>query len=275
MVSADPSDLETIRFQALLLGSVGESVIATDVGGIVIYWNSAAERLYGWTAQEAVGQSIVELTPAPQSVEEATTIFAELAAGRNWSGEFVVHHRDGTAFPAHVTDTPVFGADGTLQAIIGISTDITERKRAEQALRHLSAIVESSSDAIIGKTLDGTIVSWNSGAESLFGYAASEVTGQHVRILAASPAVEEEMTCYLRRVALGERIQSMECIRRHKDGSPLFVSLTLSPVYDGDGSISGYSGIVRDDSVRKEAEQRCGTCPRSSSRATTRSSAPR
>src|SRR5680860_435253 len=139
MVGADPSDLDTVRFQAALLDSVGQAVIATDVGGIVIYWNSAAERLYGWTAQEAVGRPIFELTPASQSVEEATRIFAELAAGRTWEGEFEVCSRDGTVFPAHVTDTPVLDADGTLQAIIGISTDITERKRAEQAVRHLSA----------------------------------------------------------------------------------------------------------------------------------------
>jgi len=254
MISADPSDTDTTRFQALLLDSVGQAVIATDVAGIVIYWNSAAERLYGWTAQEAVGQPIIELTPAPQSLEEATLFFAELAAGRTWTGEFVVSHRDGTAFTAHVTNTPVIGADGTLQAIIGISTDITKRKRAEQAARHLSAIVESSSDAIIGAALDGTIVSWNNGAERLFGHVATEATGQHVRILAGSPAGDQEITSNMRRIALGERIRSVQCRRRHKDGSLVDVSLTLSPVYDDRGSMSGFSAIIRDDSARKEAE---------------------
>ena len=210
MVSADESDLETIRFQAALLDSVGQAVIATDIGGIVIYWNSAAERLYGWTAQEATGRPIVELTPAPQSQEEAMWILSELAEGRSWSGEFVVRNRDGNAFPVHVTDTPVLGPDGTLQAIIGISTDITERRRAEQAVRHLSAIVESSNDAIIGLALDGTIVSWNSGAERLLGYAAAEVTGQHIRILADSQAMDEEFMSNVRRVAQGERVQSLE-----------------------------------------------------------------
>ena len=254
-VSADPLDLDTVRFQTALLDSVGQAVIATDVGGVVIYWNSTAERLYGWTAQEAVGRSVVELTPAPQSVEEATRIFAELAAGRSWAGEVEFCHRDGTAFPAHVTDTPVFGADGTLQAIIGISTDITERRRAERALRHLSAIVESSSDAIIGTALDGTIVSWNSGAERLYGYAATEVTGQNIRILAGSPAMDEEVTDLLRRVALGQRVQGLETVRRHKGGSLVDVSLAISPVYDDDGSMSGFSTIARDDSARKEAER--------------------
>ena len=253
MVSADQSDFDTIRFQAALLNSVGQAVIATDVGGIVIYWNSAAERLYGWTAQEAVGRPIVELTPAPQSVQEATRIFAELAAGRSWAGEFVVRHRDGSAFPVHVTDTPVLGADGTLQAIIGISTDITERRRAEQAVRHLSAIVESSNDAIIGAALDGTIVSWNSGAERLLGYAATEITGQHIRILADSPAIDEEIMSNMRRVALGERTQSLETVGRHMDGSLVDVSLILSPVHDNVGSMSGFSAIIRDDSPRKEA----------------------
>ena len=255
MISADPSDIDTIRFQALLLDSVGQAVIATDLSGIVIYWNSAAERLYGWPAQEAIGRSIVDLTPAPQSLEEATLIFAELAAGRTWEGEFVVRHRDGRSFPVHVTDTPVLGDDGTLQAIIGISSDITERKRAEQAARHLSAIVESSSDAIIGAALDGAIVSWNGGAERLFGYAASEVIGQHVRILAPSEAIAEEIAANVRRVALGQRIESLETLRRHKDGSPLDVALTLSPVYRPDGSMDGFSAIMRDDSVRQRGER--------------------
>ncbi|MDO9497041.1 MAG: PAS domain S-box protein [Nocardioides sp.] len=255
MVSADPSDFDTVRFQAALLDSVGEAVIATDVGGIVLYWNRAAARLYGWTAQEAVGQPIFELTPAPEYVEEATAIFAELTAGRSWSGEFVVRHRDGHAFPVHVTDTPVFGADGTLQAIIGISTDITERRRVDLAARHLSAIVESSNDAIISEALDGTILSWNSGAERLFGYAATEVTGQHIRILAHNHATEEEITDLYRRVTLGERVQGLETVRRHKDGSLIDVSLTLSPVYDDDGSMSGFAAILRDDSARREVER--------------------
>jgi diguanylate cyclase (GGDEF)-like protein/PAS domain S-box-containing protein len=254
-VSAHPSDFDTVRFQAALLDSVGQAVIAYDVGGIVIYWNSAAERLYGWTAQEAVGRSVVELTPAPPSVEEAAGILAELAAGRSWAGEFVACDRNGTAFQVHVTDTPVFGTDGTLQAIIGISTDITERKRAEQTVRHLSAIVESSSDAIIGMALDGTIVSWNSGAERLYGYAASEVFGQHIRILAGSAAIDDEVTDLLRRVALGQQVQGLETVRRHKDGRLIDVSLAISPVYDDDGSMSGFSAIARDDSPRKEAER--------------------
>ena len=248
-------DSEAMRFQSVLLDSVGEAVIATDVGGLVIYWNGAAERLYGWTAQEAMGRSIVELTPAPQSVEEATLIFAELAAGRSWSGEFVVRHRNGRAFPVHVTDTPVLGADGTLEAVIGISTDITERKRAEQAVRHLSAIVASSSDAIISKTLDGTIVSWNSGAETLFGYVATEVTGQNIRILAHDRATDQESTELLRTVGQGLRVQGLETLRRHKDGSLVDVSLSMSPVYDDDGSMSGLSSIARDDSARKAAER--------------------
>ncbi|MDP3894618.1 PAS domain S-box protein, partial [Nocardioides sp.] len=255
MVGAGPAEIQTIQLQASLLEAVGQAVIATDVRGIVIYWNGAAERLYGWSAQEAVGRSVIELTPAPQSVDEATLIFAELAAGRSWTGEFVVRARDGRAFPVHVTDTPVFDSDGALQAIIGISTDITERKHVERAVRHLSAIVESSSDAIIGADLDGTIVSWNGGAERLFGYAADEVTGQHVRILAGSPAGDREIASNLRRVARGERIQSVECVRRHRDGSLVDVSLTLSPVYDDDGSLSGFSGIARDDSARKEGER--------------------
>ncbi len=255
MDGADPLELDTLRFQALLLDAVGEAVIATDVAGTVIYWNSAAERLYGWTAQESVGRRIVDLTPAPQSVHEATLILAELAAGRSWTGEFVVRHRDGTSFWAHVTNTPAFDADGTLRAIIGVSTDITDRKQAEHTVEHLSAIVESSSDAIIGRSLDGTIISWNPGAERLYGYSALEATGQNMRILAHDRATEEEILDLTRRAARGLTVQGLETVRRHRDGSLVEVSVTVSPVHGVDGSLIGFSTIARGDSARQETER--------------------
>ncbi len=123
---------EAIRFQARLLDVVEQAVIATDVTGIVIYWNRFAETLYGWTADEALGCNILDLTPAAELLEQATQIMARLRAGESWSAEFMVRRRDGTQFPAMVIDSPIFDAEGTVIGMVGVSQDISAAKRTER-----------------------------------------------------------------------------------------------------------------------------------------------
>ena len=120
-----------LRAQAQLLDTVEQAVIATDPSGRITYWNRFAEKLYGWPAAEAVGRNIVEVTPADESKTQSTEIMTRLAAGESWSGEFQVRHRDGTSFPVQITDTPIFDAAGRLVGVVGVSADITERRRAE------------------------------------------------------------------------------------------------------------------------------------------------
>lgn len=123
-----------IKFQADLINNVGQAVIATDLLGKVIYWNHAAEKIYGWSTSEAIGQNIIQLTPVRQSSEQVIEIMKNLSVGKSWSGEFIVKRKDGSSFPVFVTDTPILDADGKLTGIIGISSDITERKHAEIVL---------------------------------------------------------------------------------------------------------------------------------------------
>lgn len=129
-----------LRFQARLLDAVGEAVIATDPAGRILYWNGAAERLYGWTAEEVAGRPVEEVTPTSMSRAEAEAIMQRLRDGESWSGEFMVQDRWGREFPALVTDSPVMDEDGTLVGVIGTSTDISERKRAEEGQRFLSEV---------------------------------------------------------------------------------------------------------------------------------------
>ncbi|MCA9557299.1 MAG: PAS domain S-box protein, partial [Myxococcales bacterium] len=124
-----------IAFQARLLDSVGQALIATDLDGAVLYWNAAAERLYGWSAAEAVGRSIVDLTTPAPAVEQAEAIMARLARGETWSGEFGVRHRDGREFLALVTNAPFYDANGRLAGIIGASSDVTPFRDTERALQ--------------------------------------------------------------------------------------------------------------------------------------------
>ena len=129
-------EVEQLRFRASVLEAVGQSVIATDLEGKVLYWNRAARELYGWSAEEALGRPIMEVAPSEDLMEQAQEIMSELMAGRSWTEEFVGRRKDGTTFPALVTDTPAHDEEGNLVAIIGVYTDITERKRMEERLEY-------------------------------------------------------------------------------------------------------------------------------------------
>ena len=127
---------------------------------------------------------------------------------------------------------------------VGSSTDITERKRAEQATRLLAAIVESSHDAIVSKNLNGVITSWNKGAERLFGYAAEEAVGQNITLIIPPERRDEERTI-IEQITRGERVDHFETVRMRKDGSLLDVSLTISPMKDASGRAVGASKLAR------------------------------
>lgn len=119
---------EKAQFQARLLNAVGQAIIGTDTDGKIIYWNHAAEQLYGWSEAEVLGRNIVDVTPATSSKEQAAKIHKKLISGESWSGEFVAKRRDGTPFSAIVTDAPITNDKGEIIGIIGVSTDISEQK---------------------------------------------------------------------------------------------------------------------------------------------------
>jgi PAS domain S-box-containing protein len=121
-----------IGFQAHLLGAVEQAVIATDLNGTVIYWNPFAEKLYGWPATEALGSNVLELIPAAETRDQAAEILARLRDGQSWSGEMILRRKDGSVFPALITDSPILGEKEELVGIVGVSIDISERKRAEE-----------------------------------------------------------------------------------------------------------------------------------------------
>ncbi|MBV9872789.1 MAG: PAS domain S-box protein, partial [Frankiaceae bacterium] len=240
---------EANRFQAALLAAVGQAVVATDPMGTVLYWNRAAEELYGWTADEAVGRSVLELTPSTQTAESAAEIMQLLAAGQSWTGDFLVKDKAGREFPVLVSDTPVMGTDGALRAIIGVSSDITERKRAEDEMRWYSAVIESTGDAVFGVSLAGEITNWNRAAEELYGYSAEEAVGQHKSMLAPINR-HDEVASVLAAAVHGETTRGLDVVRRHKTGAVIDVSLTVSPVHDEAGRVVACSVIARDISER-------------------------
>ncbi len=162
--------------------------------------------------------------------------------------------REGELREALVSKFPIFDSSGAVESVGGVGIDITERVKAERASSELAAIVEGSNDAIIGKTLDGVITSWNKSAERIYGYLASEAIGRPIAIL-APPELQDELRKILERIKRGESIEHLETTRLRKDGSQVSVSLTISPIKNNTGEITGASGIARDITEQKRAEQ--------------------
>gem|GEM_PF-652385 len=144
---------EANKFKANLLNTIGQAAIATDINGVVNYWNKAAENIYGWTKDEALGKNIMDLTTSETSNEQAIQIMEELKKGQTWAGEFKVRKKDGTNFPVHITNSPIHDENNILSGIIGISTDITEKKKLEDLLEktnRLAAIGSWEIDVVKG-----------------------------------------------------------------------------------------------------------------------------
>jgi len=161
---------EKVRFQAHLLDVIGQAVIATDLRGDIIYWNRFAEKLYGWPSEAVIGRNILEITPALSSAEKAAEIMERLQRGGNWTGEFLVQRRDGAPFTAMVTASAIYGAAGEVIGIIGVSFDLTERKRAEEALKRSEeknrALLNAIPDMMLQLRRDGTLLDFKKAKES-------------------------------------------------------------------------------------------------------------
>jgi PAS domain S-box-containing protein len=136
-VTARKAVEKELRFQSQLLDAVGQGVIATDIDGTINYWNRFAEQLYGWTHAEALGRSVFDLTVSSAALEQGQAIMAQLQAGESWSGRYMVRRRDGSVFPAFVTNTPIYGPEHTVVGIVGISTDISEQQRQQSEREQL------------------------------------------------------------------------------------------------------------------------------------------
>jgi PAS domain S-box-containing protein len=228
-----------------------------DADGKVATWNKGAERLTGYHAEEMLGQPYtrlyasgdVALRRPENDLQQATDAAAGQSSGTDIDRQMI--KKSGVRFIANITITALQDEQAGSHAVV--IRDVTERKRAEKATARLAAIVTSSTDAIISKTLDGTITTWNDGAERLFGYRANEIIGQPVTRLLFPDGVAEEAKI-LDRIRVGERVEQREAVRRHKSGRAIDVSLTISPIMDATGTILGISSIARDITERKQAE---------------------
>jgi len=243
--------------QAMLASIVDNShdaIISKTLTGIITSWNQAAERLYGYTAEEAIGQHISILIPADRLNEESY-VLSSIKKGEGVD-HFETQRRTkaGKLIPVSLSVSPIRDSKGNITGASKIARDITESKDAEVKQAMLAAIVNSSDDAIISKTLKGFITSWNSAAEKLFGYTAEEAVGKHISMLIPTNLLDEEEHI-IGNIAKGRKVDHFETIRMTKSGQMIPISITVSPIQDSKGNIIGASKIARNISDKKESEE--------------------
>ncbi|WP_192242682.1 PAS domain S-box protein [Mesorhizobium silamurunense] len=243
-----------------ILESLPVAIYTTDPGGKITYYNKAAAQLAGREPQVGSDEGGVTLrlfttegNELPHADYPMVMALKENGLIRNVEG--VAQRPDGTFVPFLTLPTPLRDAEGNLTGSVNMLFDLSEHKRNERARQRLSAIVESSFDAIISKDLDGFIQSWNVAAERLFGYSADEAVGKHITML-IPPEHRDEEDYIIARIRAGGRVDSFETVRRRKDGSLINVSLVISPIRDDTGRIIGASKIARDITPAKESEHR-------------------
>ena len=229
--------------------------------GVIAWFNSRAAQLWGRTPvigdtdERFCGALTLYHSDGSYMAHCDTPVALALETGASVHEEEVVIERpDGSRVTVWVHIDPIRDKDGTIVGVVNFFHDITERKQAERAMGLLAAIVNSSDDAIISKNLDGAITSWNDGAERMFGYTAQEAVGRRIAMIIPPDRLDEEARI-LERLKAGERIEHYETVRVRKDGKHLDISLTISPLKDGAGSVIGASKVARDITDRKQAER--------------------
>ncbi|HTV08762.1 MAG TPA: PAS domain S-box protein [Candidatus Aquilonibacter sp.] len=241
-------------FLAAIIASSDDAIISKDLNGIIRSWNGGARRIFGYEADEIIGQSILRLIPEELHHEEDTIL------GKIRTGERIEHfettrlRKSGERFPISVTISPIKDHSGAIIGASKIARDISDRRRAEESRFHLAAIVDSADDAIISKDLNGIIKTWNNGARQLFGYEPEEIIGRSILTLFPEELRHEEEGI-LRKLKAGEKIEHYETKRVSKSGEIREVSITISPIRNSKGEIVGASKIARDISDRKKVER--------------------
>jgi len=255
-ISAEKQTAESQRRLLAIVENTPDAVSLTDATLKTVFINRAGRELLGLGENEPVrNYPVFEADLAGQRDVFDTEILPALLRGDPWIGEFRLRYaRTGAPITVDMRAFGIFGPYGQLLGIASVSRDITARRQAEETRQRLAAIVESSHDAIVSESLDGTIMTWNQGAEMVFGYTAAEAIGRPITML-AWPGYADDMRELLRRVREEEVVEHYQTLRRHKSGRRLVVSLTLSPVRDPSGTVIGISKIARDITEEREREE--------------------
>jgi len=239
---------------AAIIASTDDAIISKTLEGIITSWNPAAIKMFGYTEEEAIGQHISLVIPNDR-LDEENFIISQIKAGVKVEHfETVRKAKNGKFISLSLTISPILDVDGKVIGASKIARDISERKRAQEKQTMLASIVAASDDAIISKTLQGIITSWNPAAERLFGFTEEQAIGKHISLIIPDDRLDEE-TYIIGEVSRGVKVDHFQTIRKTKDGKLVPLSLMVSPVINEHGDIIGASKIARDISAEQATQQ--------------------
>jgi diguanylate cyclase (GGDEF)-like protein/PAS domain S-box-containing protein len=238
-----------------IVRSSEDAIISKTVSGIVTSWNKGSEKLFGYSAQEMIGNSMLMLFPKDRSNEESFILDLIIAGEKVEHFDSIRIHKSGKLVDVSVTISPIRDSFGMIIGSSTIARDISRRKQLEGMQNQFRAIIEFSDDAIISMAPNGIIQSWNRGAEAIFGYSASEMIGLPVSTL-LPPGKSDDGNDDWEKLKKGEKIEPLESIRICKDGRPIAVSITTSAIRDARERIVGISKIIQDITLKKYHETR-------------------
>jgi PAS domain S-box-containing protein len=231
-----------------------DGVVITDTGGIIRYVNPAFTAMTGYNREEAAGKSPNILKSGCESVEFYRDLWKTIESGRVWNGDVINRRKDGTLYHEEMRITPVKDSQGVIVSYVAIKHDVTERLAGEEARKFLAAIVESSKDAISTCTPSGKILTWNAGAEAVFGYTAEQAIGRQI----STKVVRDEQTGvehFTEQVLKGDAVSQFEAACLRADGRTIHISSTGSAIRDAAGHVVAIATISRDISERLEADR--------------------
>ncbi|APU67594.1 MULTISPECIES: PAS domain-containing sensor histidine kinase [Christiangramia] len=231
-----------------------DAIITKDLQGKITSWNQAAERIFGYSEKEAIGKPITMLFPNSRLHEE-DVIISQLKSGQRIDHfETIRLNKDGKPIAIELNISPIKNVHGKVIGASKVARDISEHISSHEKKEILSAIVESSDDAIISKNLDSIIISWNKGAQKIFGYTEQEAIGNSITMLIPENKLSEEVEI-LSKIRKGEKIDHFETVRKHKSGRDITVSITVSPLKNHKGEIVGASKVARDITQQVEYQK--------------------
>jgi PAS domain S-box-containing protein len=241
--------LATMRFAAVVESSE-DAIISETLDGTIETWNQAAERLFGYTAAEAVGKVIDIISPSDRREEDDEVRSRLREGGKVNHFETVAITKSGTLVPISLSMSPIVASGGQVVGFSRIARDISRQKTLEREALRLAAIVDTSEDAIVSKDLNGVVQTWNRAAERMFGYSADEMIGRPIHVIIPHGRRSEEDSV-LERIRAGKSVEHFETIRQRKDGALIEISLSVSPILTAEGTVIGASKIARDISEQR------------------------
>jgi PAS domain S-box-containing protein len=243
------------EFLASIVEQSEDAIIGCTPDGLIVSWNRGAQKLFGYGSQEIIGKNLVVLA-TDEAAPTLKTAIERMKRGKAifpFDGNGVT--KDGRHIEISCSASPVKDARGRLMGIAAILRDISERKRADEARTLVAAVVEFSEEGILAVSLDKRVLSWNRGAEAIYGFSAEEILGKPVFSTIIPPERQEEYEKFFSRVLAGETLVRFESERRRADGRRVDVSLTYCPVKNQHGEVIAVSAIVRDITQAKATRQ--------------------